>query len=352
MSVPETVAAGRQAFEPPVRVGALLQRASRLRREALHDMKSFRLTQSFNGRSGPRRGLSESATRCAIVLVVFVGAGGLLGRQAQAQAPAAPTGLPPAARAPATPPPAVPSVKGKTIEPSPPASATAPPRKPSLGCIIGEFRTIALTQNDPQQRYLAAMDWLEHKGPACPEDKLLVLRENRAMWLGTADRPQVRDRIDFLLESTADGSGAGAASLYAAKPPPPPQVVESSTVGVRPPPTDPRLLPPPPGAPYPPMPPGAAYPAMPPGAPYPTMPPGAMVAQPPPGYPMPGMAPGYGATPGMLATGLPNAGIPMGGAVIAPTIVVSPGNQPSASPPQIGGSPSNTGGGGAPSRGR
>ena len=65
------------------------------------------------------------------------------------------------------------------------------------------------------------MAWLRKKAKQCTPEQLLVMRNNRSQWMGTADSGQVAAEIDGLLEGFAMTNPAVAALLYGTPPPPP-----------------------------------------------------------------------------------------------------------------------------------
>ncbi len=95
----------------------------------------------------------------------------------------------------------------------------APP-KPT-GCLVAEFRAIGVDTGNESERRTKAMAWLRKKAKQCTPEQLLVMRNNRSQWMGTADSGQVAAEIDGLLEGFAMTNPAVAALLYGTPPPPP-----------------------------------------------------------------------------------------------------------------------------------
>jgi len=79
------------------------------------------------------------------------------------------------------------------------AAPVAPPPPPS--CQPAEFREICLTVHDPLERKRRAKDWLAGHGAGCSIEKLLTLKANRQIWLGTADTPDLAATIDTLIDA-------------------------------------------------------------------------------------------------------------------------------------------------------
>jgi hypothetical protein len=67
--------------------------------------------------------------------------------------------------------------------PSSPAAAVV--------CAASDFKGLAYTTNDAQQREERAKDWLSKYGKSCPLDQLELILMNQAVWLGTANTPPI-----------------------------------------------------------------------------------------------------------------------------------------------------------------
>lgn len=140
---------------------------------------------------------------------------------APANAPKADPGVP-APAAPASPPPAAPAPapktakKGKAPEPAEPPPKPGPLKPP--GCAVAEFRAIGIDTQDAQVRREKASAWLKKKARDCTPEQLIVMRNNRAQWLGTADSAQMAAAIDGLLESFAETRPEVAVLLYGTPP--------------------------------------------------------------------------------------------------------------------------------------
>jgi hypothetical protein len=66
-------------------------------------------------------------------------------------------------------------------------------------CLVSDFKLIALFTNDQIEREKAALTWLKKIGPSCSLEKLVIIRNNRANWLGTADTTEIDVLVDTLL---------------------------------------------------------------------------------------------------------------------------------------------------------
>ncbi len=146
-----------------------------------------------------------------------------LGAQAQApaaQMPTAPTppaapAPAPAAQAPAAP---VAAAPGAPQAASKTASKTAP-KAAAAGCSVAEFRTLALDTHTPLERSALATHWLLKHGPGCNEEQILMIRANRALWLGVADTVAMMGLVDRIVEARQSGRPDALQSLYAAPTP-------------------------------------------------------------------------------------------------------------------------------------
>ena len=67
-------------------------------------------------------------------------------------------------------------------------------------CLVSDFKLIALSTNDQIEREKLALVWLKKIGPSCSLEKLIIIRNNRANWLGTADTTEVDVLVETLLE--------------------------------------------------------------------------------------------------------------------------------------------------------
>lgn len=107
---------------------------------------------------------------------------------------------------------------------APAASATAvskPARKAvaSAGCSVAEFRTLSYDTHVPSERADLAMQWLRHNGPRCTEEQILIIRANRALWLGAADTVAIMGWVDRLVEVVQAGRPELLQSMYASTSP-------------------------------------------------------------------------------------------------------------------------------------
>lgn len=64
------------------------------------------------------------------------------------------------------------------------------------GCVVEEFRTLAMTVHNPTERLAAATQWLRANGDACSAKDLAFLKSASGGWLGTADSPAIQQVFD------------------------------------------------------------------------------------------------------------------------------------------------------------
>jgi len=70
-------------------------------------------------------------------------------------------------------------------------------------CHVADFRQLTLSLSDGSARALAALAWVQKIGPNCSIEKLTLIRNNRALWLGPADNVVLMTSIDRLIEGKA-----------------------------------------------------------------------------------------------------------------------------------------------------
>jgi len=59
---------------------------------------------------------------------------------------------------------------------------------------------MALATHNPEQRYRLTLNWLKKNGAGCNKSQLMLIKENQAAVLGTADSYEFRALLDELLE--------------------------------------------------------------------------------------------------------------------------------------------------------
>lgn len=72
------------------------------------------------------------------------------------------------------------------------------PAAPVTACSASEFKALAYTINDSQQREERAKEWLNKYGKSCPIDQIEIISSNQAVWLGTADTPVIISAIETI----------------------------------------------------------------------------------------------------------------------------------------------------------
>jgi hypothetical protein len=87
-------------------------------------------------------------------------------------------------------------------------------------CVVAEFRALGIDVHDPVKRRTQAMTWLKKRAKNCSVDQLLMIRNNRSQWMGTADSAAMAAEVDSLLEVFAADNPQVAALLYGTVPPP------------------------------------------------------------------------------------------------------------------------------------
>lgn len=121
------------------------------------------------------------------------------------------------------------AASGKDTKADPKAAASAPAdekdeRKSAKAdgppCVVAEFRALGIEVHDPAKRRTQAMSWLKKRAKQCSVDQLLMIRNNRSQWMGSADSAAMAAEVDALLEVFAADNPQVAALLYGTVPPP------------------------------------------------------------------------------------------------------------------------------------
>jgi hypothetical protein len=92
---------------------------------------------------------------------------------------------------------------------SAPAAASA--------CLVSEFRSIAFSTHDIEQRIAKINDWIKQKGGSCTPSQLSAIASNRATWLGSADTVAISSSIDGLLEAKIKDDPDLMARMYSSR---------------------------------------------------------------------------------------------------------------------------------------
>ena len=82
------------------------------------------------------------------------------------------------------------------------------------GCIVANFKSVALTVHEPLARSAKAFQWLQQNAGICSLDQLMFIRDNRASWLGTSDSPAMAALIDATVEAKAGNNPGLLAEIY------------------------------------------------------------------------------------------------------------------------------------------
>ena len=93
----------------------------------------------------------------------------------------------------------------------------AQPKARAGGCLVSEFRSVALLTHDVSERIAKVSDWLNQHGEKCTQAQLMAIASNRATWLGTADTVAVVGKVDGLIEAKIANDPDLMASMYTSK---------------------------------------------------------------------------------------------------------------------------------------
>jgi len=86
-----------------------------------------------------------------------------------------------------------------------------PPPLPN--CSVAAFRTLAL-ESPESKRGRVVLGWLKATGKNCSLDRLILIRNNRVQWLGSADSAAVAGEIDQLIELALKDDAGALGQLY------------------------------------------------------------------------------------------------------------------------------------------
>jgi len=81
-------------------------------------------------------------------------------------------------------------------------------------CSISEFRTLALTTHDAQERSEVLTKWLKTNSASCSTYQILLLSNNRSQWMGTADTVKVAGLFDQIIEAKLKNDPQALKSMY------------------------------------------------------------------------------------------------------------------------------------------
>ena len=93
----------------------------------------------------------------------------------------------------------------------------AQPKARAGGCLVSEFRSLALLTHDVSERIAKVSDWLNQNGEKCTQAQLMAIASNRATWLGTADTVAVVGKVDGLIEAKIARDPDLMAAMYTSK---------------------------------------------------------------------------------------------------------------------------------------
>ena len=96
-----------------------------------------------------------------------------------------------------------------------PWSASAQARKAASGaCLVAEFKTLSLSQDDVIERTQQAQAWLQKNIARCTSEQLSAIKSNSPSWLGHALTPELAGLIEGAIEAKISGHPALMGQLY------------------------------------------------------------------------------------------------------------------------------------------
>ena len=81
-------------------------------------------------------------------------------------------------------------------------------------CMVAEFKTLALSQEDVVLRNRQAQAWLQRNVARCTPEQLSAIKGNSPMWLGTALTPELAGLFEGAIEARMAGNPALMGQLY------------------------------------------------------------------------------------------------------------------------------------------
>jgi hypothetical protein len=102
-----------------------------------------------------------------------------------------------------------------TAAPRPKGSGQATaPNAAGGACLIAEFRLLALTTHDPQERQNKSIDWLQKNSANCSIMQLSILHSSKAALMGTADSMTLSALFDAIIEKRLINNPEALNSYY------------------------------------------------------------------------------------------------------------------------------------------
>ncbi len=95
-------------------------------------------------------------------------------------------------------------------------AGTAQAAKPAAGkgCLVAEFKTLALSQNDVVLRMQQAQAWLQKNMARCSSEQLSAIMDNSPSWLGHALTPALSGLIEGAIEVKMSGNPSLMSQLH------------------------------------------------------------------------------------------------------------------------------------------
>ena len=82
------------------------------------------------------------------------------------------------------------------------------------GCLVAEFKTLALSLDDVPLRTRTAQGWLQKNISRCSQEQLSAIKSNSPSWLGHALTPELAGLIEGAIEAKISGNPALMGQLY------------------------------------------------------------------------------------------------------------------------------------------
>jgi hypothetical protein len=73
-----------------------------------------------------------------------------------------------------------------------------------IPCTVLDFYGLAMNLHNPSERHQRLSEWLTTNGNNCSTDQLLEIWNNLALWAGTADSAQLRQKVLYYYAIAAE----------------------------------------------------------------------------------------------------------------------------------------------------
>lgn len=94
------------------------------------------------------------------------------------------------------------------------AQAQTPKGNSAGGCLVANFKALALKTHNPDDRAQLAEAWLFRYAAVCSNEQLAMIRANSPSWLGTGLTQELSSLLEGAIEAKISGNPALMSKLY------------------------------------------------------------------------------------------------------------------------------------------